>query len=233
MRYFIRILMIGMAAIAQAAIAQTGTRFDNTPEVDAGADGMTFGQCLANYRPREADAWLATAPGTDASNAAQGALMPVRNHHCVRIGGFQIGGSQLMFSENILRGHVARGRYLALYPGGPPPSIADAAPSIIAVEIYNERVTSAADTESEIIRIFGDCMAAAEPVQVDAFVRTAMSTRAEAAAIGALQPAMGPCLWNGQTIAFSRESLRAALAYGLYRKAIAPPIAATTMSAAE
>lgn len=95
---------------------------------------------------------------------------------------------------------------------------------MIAVEVYNERVTSVADTQAEIIRIFGDCMAAAEPMKVDALIRTDMESRAENAAIGALQPAMGPCLWNGQTIAFSRESLRAALADALYRKAIALPV---------
>lgn len=215
---------IAMAVSIQPALAQTGTRFNRIPEVQASMEGMRFGQCLANYRPREADTWLATAPGTSASDAAQAALMPRHESHCVQFGAITIGGSSLTFSPRTLRGHVAQGRYLALYANGAPPSVADAAQTTIPVEIYNARVTSAADTESEIIRIFGDCMAAAEPMKVDALIRTQMESRAENAAIGALQPAMGPCLWNGQTIAFSRESLRAALADALYRKAIALPV---------
>lgn len=216
-------LAIAIATLTQPALAQTGTRFDRIPEVEASVEGMRFGQCLANFSPREADAWLATAPGTSASNAAQEALIP-RESHCVQFGAIGIGGSQLMFSPRILRGHVARGRYLALHGDGPPPSIANAAPATIPVEVYNARVTSAADTQAEVIRIFGDCVAAAEPMKVDELTRAEMDTDEESAAIGALGPVMGPCLWNGQTIQFSRESLRAALADALYRKAIALPV---------
>ncbi|MBC7986248.1 MAG: hypothetical protein H7X93_06200 [Sphingomonadaceae bacterium] len=123
-----------------------------------------------------------------------------------------------------LRGMLAQARYRARWPDAAPPSIAAAAPSEIAVELYNARVTAAVDQPSELIRIFGDCVAAAQPMTVDALIRAEAGSAAETSAIGAISPAMGPCLWNGQSIEFSRLTLRAALADGLYRKATALPV---------
>lgn len=92
------VVAVAVAASTQQANAQTGTRFNRIPEVEASVEGIRFGQCLANYRPREADAWLATTPGTGASNTAHEALIPRHETHCVQFGAITIGGSSLRFS---------------------------------------------------------------------------------------------------------------------------------------
>lgn len=192
------------------------------PQRDAAR--VTLIDCLASDEAEDVDALLATQPGTPAEREAirglTGPRAPCRRDMSIA------DVEALTEQPRFLRGMLAQARYLARWPDAAPPSIASAAPSEIAVEIYNARVTAAADQPSELIRIFGDCVAAVQPMTVDALVRAEAGSAAETSAIGAVNPAMGPCLWNGQSIQFSRQTLRAALADGLYRKAIALPVGA-------
>jgi len=218
------LLVTGSAADAQRVSGaspppgESGTRLGHVGQQDAAAYGMRFARCLVGFKPREAAAFLSTAPGTPASAAAYEALVPQRDNRCIQLGGVQIGGSTLQMTQRILRGNLAQALYLDRFPDSPPAT--GSAEQTIPVEIYNTRVTTAADTQSEIIRIFGECMAMRYTAAVDRLVRTDVESDEESAAIGTLAPNMGPCLWNGQSIQFSRESLRAALADGLYRWAM-------------
>lgn len=229
-RVFVSLIMV--ACISSAAVAQqdsgtmpgeSGTRLGSRERNPAAEYGVRFARCLANYKRRQAVAWLATAPGTPASAATYEALVPHRDNRCVSIGSVTVGGASLNMTPRILRGHLAQALYLNRFSDGPP-AMPDAAREIPA-DAYIARVTGAADRESEIIRVFGECMATRHAVAVDGLLRTDVETDEESAALAALTPEMGPCLWNGQSIAFSRESLRAALADGLYRMTIAAPAA--------
>lgn len=239
MRFSLLSAALGVLALAAAqtpAAAQrapgamsreTGTRLGARRTNPASEYGMRFTRCLAGFQPREVAEWLATMPGTPASRAAQEALLARHQQasRCVQMGGIEVGGSELEMPENVMRGNLAQALYLARFPDGAPPAITGAQPTTIPVEVYNARVTAAVDPESEVIRIFGDCVAAADPMRVDTLVRSDVGSPEENAAINALGPLMGPCLWNGQSIAFSGESLRAALGDGLYRKALGAPTA--------
>lgn len=224
--FVIAATLCGDAAVAQRASGgtmppETGTRL-GTSQRNPGAEyGIRFARCLAGWKPREAAAFVASAPGTAESDLAYRALVPFRDNRCVSIGSVTIGGASLEMPMRLLRGYVAQALYLARHDDGPP-SFAGTAEDI-PVEVYNARVTSSPDQPSEIIRIFGECMARRHPAEVDRLLRTDVESSEEGTAINALAPDMGACLWNGQSIEFNRESLRAALADGLYRMTIAAP----------
>ncbi|MBC7986247.1 MAG: hypothetical protein H7X93_06195 [Sphingomonadaceae bacterium] len=206
---------------------ETGTRLGARRTNPASEYGMRFARCLAGFQPREVAEWLATMPGTPASRASQQELLArhQQDSRCVQMGGIVVGGSEIEMSERLMRGNLAQALYVARFPDAAPPVISEAQPTTIPVEVYNARVAAAVDPQSEVIRIFGDCVAAADPMRVDTLVRSDVGSPEENSAINALGPVMGPCLWNGQSIEFSSESLRAALGDGLYRKAFGAPSA--------
>ncbi|NNC72185.1 MAG: hypothetical protein HKN78_04835 [Sphingomonadaceae bacterium] len=209
---------LALLGTATVAPGQTGTRIQNNRTVEAPEAGRRFADCLAEFNRPDALAYLATQPGSPASEAAWRTLIPFTENRCVQFTGVEIGGRTLHVDPDILRGQLSQALYLGDYPNAAPVSISGAEPGIIAVEVYNHRIRNAASARQEILQIFGDCVVAAQPMDVDALIRSDIGSRAENAAIGAIGEAMGPCLWEGQSIAFSRESLRAALAAGLYRK---------------
>lgn len=207
--------LLGTATVAPG---QTGTRIQNSRTVEAPEAGRRFADCLAEFNRPDRLAYLATQPGSSASESAWRELIPFSENRCVQLSGIEIGGRTLHVDQDILRGQLSQALYLNDYPSAAPASISRAEPGTIAVEVYNHRIRNAANAQQEILQIFGDCVVAVQPMDVDALIRSDIGSRAENAAIGVIGEAMGPCLWEGQSIAFSRESLRAALAAGLYRK---------------
>lgn len=212
-------LIAAAAVITTPLSAQTGTRIQNSRTVAAPEAGQRFADCLADFKRSESEAYVQATPGSPAAEEARRALMPFRENRCVQFAGLEVGGRTLIVDSDLLRGQVAQALYLARYGSGAPATIADAQAATIPVEVYNQRIRNAANTRAEVLRIFGDCVAAAEPMAVDALIRTSVNSDGESAAISRLSEVFGPCLWEGQSIQFTAESLRAALAEGLYRKA--------------
>ena len=202
---------------AASASAETGTRIDRSRLVENPVAGWAFGQCVARFRAEAVESFLRLRADVDGSRSAMEDLVDPNDDRCYSLA--QIPAQQLVLEPEVFRGQLAQGRYLARYPEAPPALIADAQPGTIPVEVYNQRISTTSDVRSEVIRIFGDCVTAARPDAVDALVRTRVTSDEESAAIAALGENFGPCLWEGQSISFSRESLRAALADALYRKA--------------
>ncbi len=225
------IAIVAAFTCATASFAQTGSRIRNTRTVETPEAGQRFADCIADWKTPESEAFLATAPGTPAAEDSMETLLPFRENRCIQFSGIEIGGRTMMIDPALLRGQISQARYLARYPRAAPASIASAPPSEIAVEVYNQRISTAADQRAEILSIFGDCVAAAEPMKVDTLVRTSVASDGESAAIGALSGVFGPCLWQGQSIEFSRESLRTALAAALYRKSEGRTVMALTEGA--
>lgn len=142
------------------------------------------------------------------------------------------GGMQLHVPVVLLRGYLAQTRYLRRYSDAAPASIAQA-PGEIDQQILFDRLVSAADRPAEMIRIFSDCVLAARPMEVDALVRTGYESDEEDEAMARLGGAFGPCAWEGQSMEFSREMLRFALADALYRKSEGMAADAGATAAAE
>ncbi|MFN2258995.1 MAG: hypothetical protein ABR601_04070 [Parasphingopyxis sp.] len=214
-------LLGGTAALllgsATAVTAQpTGSRINTDRLVHDPVTGWRYGRCAANFRPEASEALLASAPFSAASEAAFDRVTNRNDDRCYTQARY--GGQTLYLDETVLRGQIAQGRYLGKYPDRAPPAIARATASTIPVEVYNQRIRSASNQQAEILRIVGDCVVAADPAGVDRLIRTGVTSDEEGRATGALSEHFGPCLWEGQSIEFSLESLRAALADALYRR---------------
>lgn len=218
MRHGLFILAAALIFGASAAKAQpTGSRIDNSRLVEDPVAGWRYGRCAAGFRAEQSEAFLATASGSREAAAAIRRVTNRNDDRCYTEA--EISGQTLYMQEPLLRGAISQGRYLRAYPDAPPLAISEAAASQISVEVYNQRISSAGDTRAEIVAIFGDCVTAADPSGVDRLIRTDVQSAAEGRAIQSLADHFGPCLWEGQSIAFSAESLRASLAAALYRKA--------------
>ena len=63
---------------------------------------------------------------------------------------------------------------------------------------------------------FADCVVRANPTASDALLRTAFATGSERVAAGKLAPVLGGCLYEGQTIDFEVQNIRAIVADGLW-----------------
>lgn len=212
---------IGCLAIASPLAAQTAAASDPS-QVSA-----RYAACLVAQRPTVADAYLAAAPGSPARAYTFNALIPEDDADCASFATAP-DGTQLQIPELVLTGLIAEARYITRYPSGAPPIISTSIPTAMTDQTYNSRITAAPDPAAEFPRIFGDCVVAARAQDVDQLIRSQTGSAGETAALGQIQPMLGQCLWDGQTLQFSRETLRAALADALYRKAVGVATTPTT-----
>lgn len=178
---------------------------------------VRYARCLAEQRPAQADAYLATAPGSPQELQAFDALVPVGDAACAALAPGAAGGATAI-PVMFLRGGLAEARYIVRYPDAPPAAVAGAQPVGMTEEAMRARLAAATDQQLELTRVFGDCVVAAWAVGVDQLVRAQAGSSEERAAITALQPTLGSCLPQNQSISFTRESVRAPLADALYRK---------------
>ena len=63
----------------------------------------------------------------------------------------------------------------------------------------------------------GDCMVKGDPVQSDALIRTNVASAEELRAAQALAPAIGPCVYAGQTVTLTPANIRRWAASGLWQ----------------
>lgn len=217
------VLLAGESARAQEPDSppETGSRLSRPDRSDDSLRGArvlwAFSDCLVRRQPDDVDAYLATAPGSPQANEIVADLVNQgRSSTCLgRAGAFRIG--EMRMTPRAFRGSLSEARYRSLYPDQPAAGLARLEPIEIATPAFNARVTTAAEPVDEIIRIFGECVVAARPIEVDALIRTELGSDAEWAALDALYDAMDSCLWQGQSVEFNRENLRGALAEALYR----------------
>jgi hypothetical protein len=81
-----------------------------------------------------------------------------------------------------------------------------------------------------LLSIYGDCVVRADPAAAYRLIFTKPSSDQESSAFAALKHSFSQCLVAGQTLSFSRASLRGAIAMNLYRLAKAPRIAAPSQT---
>jgi len=65
--------------------------------------------------------------------------------------------------------------------------------------------------------LFGQCVARSGGTKIYALIETIPDTDAESAVIKDIVPLLGPCVTDGIEVKFDKTSLRAVLAYGLFR----------------
>lgn len=191
------------------------------PEPLEGAALWDFARCITAQNSVTVTTLLNSPPRSELADSSIGGLLGVSTATPCLTGGFPQGG--LAIDRHRLRGSLSQALYLANHSAAAPSTIAGATPTQIPVAEFNARMAAAVDPVDEAIRIFADCVVANNAMTVDRLVRSEFGSDAEMAAITAVQPSMGPCIWEGRSIAFNRETLRAALAAGLYRKAVGVP----------
>tara|TARA_R110001606_G_scaffold179615_3_gene326316 strand:- start:198 stop:929 length:732 start_codon:yes stop_codon:yes gene_type:complete len=122
-----------------------------------------------------------------------------------------------------MRGAMAESWYVLKYKDAPAPSILAAVPAIPAPDQSVARIMASDEDEKQAVVVdeFAMCVVASAPLDADAYIRTSVNSDDEEEALGEIQPNFGPCAFEGQQLAFNKETLRAAIAFALARKSIA------------
>lgn len=136
-----------------------------------------------------------------------------------RVAYTQQSGVMLRFSPGALRQWLLQEAYFDRYPDGPSwvkPG-AEIAERAYPLSESNGSVRAAMD--------FADCVVQADPYSADYFFRSSAGSPGEKEALGALTPALGPCLPQGQQVSLALDQLRIWLGEGLWHVAqsIDPP----------
>lgn len=192
-----------LAAIATAAsFVSTGTANSAPPSP---ASIQQFGQCAASkYEGAEL---LATQPGS--AEEAE-VLAEYERRSC----------NAPVSDAGILRGAVAEQLFKADFGS------IGAQPRRELIEVFTVDVSELAGLDDNARKridhvAFGTCVAASDPEQSSALLKTAPASSQEKAVMTALVPKLAPCLNAGEMFNFSRADLRSALAEGAYRLALA------------
>jgi hypothetical protein len=81
---------------------------------------------------------------------------------------------------------------------------------------------NAVSGRAAVVDEMATCVAATNPAQIEALLRTASDSREELTAFAAIAPSLGPCLAANVQMNANRVGIRAALAEALYHRATAP-----------
>jgi hypothetical protein len=79
-----------------------------------------------------------------------------------------------------------------------------------------------------LLSIYGECVGRRDPAAALRLVLSKPGSNEEAQSFTAMKPALEECLADGQTVSFTRVSLRGVIAMNLYRLAKAPRMAAAS-----
>ena len=159
----------------------------------------TLGACLADYKTDKAQAFLTTAPGSSAEDAAFSALFENRRHRCM--GNFV---SATMLRSHV-RGSVAEGLF---------EQMGEAAQAAIAMRQL------AAPAQIASLHDFADCYVASHAANAAAFLdQTKLGSKGEIAALQQMAPDFAPCLPADREVRLDPIDLRMAIAEGLYHAA--------------
>ncbi len=210
-----RIVNLSLASLALAGMAvpsMASAQSDAGKNREAREALDTLGACLASERGAELGAYL--------RNPSEDSWYPVtrrRNDEAPCVGLYAVTANL-----TALRGAAAEGWYLARHAGGAPASFATAENTAPSQEESVARITAVSEDERPqvIVDEFARCVAATAPAGVDKLLRTPVASSAENAAIGGLSASFAPCAFEGQKLGFDAETLRAALAFALARRAI-------------
>lgn len=215
----VRKMLVLCAAMAVATGSAAGA--EDLPLRDSEIELAGYADCVVGRKAFRApvEAFLRTVPDTmEFGDAA----MKAADMTCLNNAAVRRGASTL--TMKLQPATFRDALYPALYrrdfgKKGPPAGIAAAPAAIVANEFSGDAGTLSPTYLAG--RSMGDCVARAAPDQVHAFLVSRPYSSREEAAAGALNPAIGGCLPAGQTVRFSRTSLRSFLGEAMYKLAVA------------
>lgn len=174
----------------------------------------------------------------------------IADGYCLVAATNEAGGIEMRFPADTMRYALADALVRREFSAGPLPSIKDAAPLVqpqLDEEEYRpewgkkvkqaklEEFAAAREKRLGVIFLahFGECVVRSDPVRSHALLMAQPDTPQEGAAFGALNPVLGPCVTAGQSLKFSKTTLRGTIAMNYYRLAHAPRAAVPTQEAAK
>lgn len=120
----------------------------------------------------------------------------------------------IRYAAPTLRGALAEAVYLSRHTAGKEIVVSQTASALPVDWVIDE---AQPDQMAELAsHEFGGCVLAADPVSVDALLRTEPRSQEEKRVIGQLRPRLGGCLYTGQTYKFDAAALRSYLAQAAY-----------------
>lgn len=126
-----------------------------------------------------------------------------------------ISDAQLTMSSRLLRGGMFIALYIRDYKGN---AISSFAPEVDSGyrALYGEKVPDDVYTVLAMEQ-FGECVARADPAQARSLTLSYPGSEQEKNSVTALLPRLSACVPHGETIEFSRTTVKGAVAEGLYR----------------
>lgn len=214
-------LFRGLAAIAASLLALTSVQAVGQPEIGSlidrnrGAVGSvrgestaaarqvmsTYGRCVARNRTQRVEPLLQMPLLSDDQIGAVRTFID-REDSCL---GNDI--DTIRFDYLIVLGAISEWFVLNRY--------ADVGISSVA-QLTDAQAAQTGQLSRSLYESIATCVARSDPAAAFALVQTTPATEQERAAIGRIVPLLAPCLPRGEN-SFSRSSLRATVAVGLYR----------------
>jgi hypothetical protein len=178
-------ILTGLSALAMAAPAAA-----QKASPAAYKATVEFADCVLAKSPADAQAVLASTPGTGDEKAAIGKVAGTT-------------GCSAKPKNDVLRGALAERVYLATYTAAPAERVGDLPPFTGSgnVALVNWDVTR--------------CAAERDPVGADMLVRSEPRSAGEGEALKRFVSSLSSCLPGGATLGFGREVMRGLVAEGL------------------
>jgi len=220
MRPTLALLPLALASAAAATAAQT-TAIDphaGTPMFHDNADSRLrgalllrhMGSCLYGKERVAARGLLRSVPGST-DEARRMAALHSRLEECVN------GDAEAVRSTNlILRGAVAEGIFLAMFPADPAAPAADR-PSLPPSWMDAYAKDPSIGPTLALHQLAG-CVVRAAPADASRLVRTTPGSAEESTSFQAITPRLGPCVNQGRSFSSNKTTLRALLAEALYHR---------------
>lgn len=192
---------------------KTGSRFTR-PKHDRGRGVREtlnhYGHCLATFKSDKIEAYLVDP--TDERWRTVSYSPNSQTRCAIR---------NMLTNDRDMRGSVSEGWYVRRFKDGAPAVFVSGPNPMPVEEEVVARIAAAPENikGDVIVDEFARCVAATAPMEVDAVLRTKVDSKQEQQTMQALAPAMGPCAFEGQNLAFDRDSLRLWLAYALATRA--------------
>jgi hypothetical protein len=231
------VLTSGLALVSTAAIAaQWDPQRMPASERETRDVFSGYAQCVVQKRARDAEVVvLSTVGNSEILRTYPRMIEP----DCLRP------GQQLVLPGEYLRYGLADALVRAEFAGGLPQDIGQAValphPEVDEANYRPEPGKAAKPKELQrlqdarnkaiafrLLSIYGECVDRRNPAAALALVLSKPGSKDEAQSFAALRPALEVCLPEGQTVAFTRVSLRGTVAMNRYRLAKAPRVAAVT-----
>jgi hypothetical protein len=213
-------VVAGALVIATDGHAQwTGTRLGPDPVQIPESPSMSiadrartamyrYAECAVDNSRVRVESYLETFPGSEAAFKAANNLSI---DNCLSTG-------EMRFSESLFRGGVYDVLYRKKFQKDGPRDLS-AVPAIDYSVGSDVKVSG--DAQSKIaLRQIADCTVRKAPDASRALILSAVASNAEANAFGQIAPSMGPCVFEGSKLTFSKSVFRGVIGEALYRLSV-------------